>query len=625
MAVIKYRPAIDGLRAVAVLSVFIFHLNNKWMPGGFVGVDVFFAVSGFLITSIIYGECLQHQFSLAKFYQRRIARIFPAFLTVAFATLVTAFFAYIPQDFASCGISFAAAAFSVANLKYMLQGNYFTISPDAYPFLHYWSLSVEEQFYMIFPLAILLLHRFARRALVPILSLFLIISLAASVLLTQSRPVWAFYLLPTRGWELLAGALLAIVSSSVDRNVRARLWDALALAGLAMIFTSVFVIREGAGFPGWIAMLPVLGSILVIGPNSGSNGIVEGLLARPVMVFIGKFSYSLYLWHWPVFSFVDYTWYEASDWQRLSLKVGLSVVAAITCYKLIENPSRKFLNQPTKRALAFTALPIMLAVFAAVGLQIRNTYYLNCTGTSAADGGIVIGAKRTAGSIMLIGDSNGSMYGTALRKLSDDLQYKLTVLSVTGGDTLPSSNGKHDKLWLDSLAAVRNGKPTLVVFVCNWTNKLSTDKSRLRVAIKALSPHTRQIVMMTTPPVGISREAIRNGAKPPFFEDAKLRNKRLEMNRFVESLRSGKVTVLDVESLFHSRDGGIRWKDDKNCFLYQDCEHLSYYGAMLVMPDLRRAIKSKNLIAQPYKAEALEESQRYTQDKQSQMGQWFPV
>src|ERR1039458_2468270 len=146
---VEYRPAIDGLRAVAVLAVFLFHLNRGWLPGGFVGVDIFFVISGYLITSIIFRDCERNRFSFGRFYQRRIARLLPSFFTVALFTIVGASFIYSNQDLASAGATLAAAAASIANLKFMLQGNYFILSPDAQPFLHCWSLSVEEQFYLL--------------------------------------------------------------------------------------------------------------------------------------------------------------------------------------------------------------------------------------------------------------------------------------------------------------------------------------------------------------------------------------------------------------------------------------------------------------------------------------------
>lgn len=160
---IKYRPDIDGLRAIAILSVFFFHLNHEWLPGGFVGVDIFFVISGFLITSILYHGCQTGQFSLSRFYQRRIARIFPAFFTVALATIFGASLIYTPQDFASAGANLFAACLSLANVKYMMQGSYFMISPDAQPFLHYWSLSVEEQFYLLFPIFLFITFRYGHK------------------------------------------------------------------------------------------------------------------------------------------------------------------------------------------------------------------------------------------------------------------------------------------------------------------------------------------------------------------------------------------------------------------------------------------------------------------------------
>ena len=217
---LQYRPSIDGLRAVAVLGVFIFHLKREWLPGGFVGVDIFFVISGFLITSILLRDHQRGSFSFGKFYQRRIARLFPAFFTVALVTLLGAFFIYSAQDLASCGANLVAATLSVANLKYLWQGNYFTMSPDAQPFLHYWSLSVEEQFYLLFPALFLFLCVKAHGYRTVILGALCSVSLFVCIWLTFRKPEWAFYLLPARAWELLAGSILATFSSRLWCEVR---------------------------------------------------------------------------------------------------------------------------------------------------------------------------------------------------------------------------------------------------------------------------------------------------------------------------------------------------------------------------------------------------------------------
>ena len=249
------------MRALAVLSVFVFHLNHAWLPGGFLGVDVFFVISGYLITSIIFKECGDGSFHLTKFYQRRIARIFPAFFAVALATLAGARFIYLPQDLASAGANLAAAALSVTNLKLMFQGNYFAVSPDAQPYLHYWTLSVEEQFYVFFPLLLLLIFKYARRHLVRVLAALAVLSFATAVLIAPWRPVWAFYLLPTRAWELLAGCLLAVTTDPARPAPEARWRNWLTGFGLAVILLSMAFIGERARHPEFWMLLPVAGAV----------------------------------------------------------------------------------------------------------------------------------------------------------------------------------------------------------------------------------------------------------------------------------------------------------------------------------------------------------------------------
>ena len=197
---------------------------------------MFFVISGYLITSLIVKECRDRTFSLKTFYQRRIARIFPAFFTVGLTTVAVAHFLYSAQDLASAGAGLTSAALSVANLKMMFQGNYFEASSDSQPFLHYWSLSVEEQFYMIFPLLLLVVTRHAQKYRFFILSAFALVSFLSCLIVTHWRPAWAFYLLPTRAWELLAGCLLAVFACRDHRAPDTRWVSWVSTAGLAMIF-----------------------------------------------------------------------------------------------------------------------------------------------------------------------------------------------------------------------------------------------------------------------------------------------------------------------------------------------------------------------------------------------------
>jgi peptidoglycan/LPS O-acetylase OafA/YrhL len=592
---IRYRPELDGLRAVAVLAVFVFHLRSGWLRGGFVGVDVFFVISGYLITSILLRDFERNTFSLAKFYQRRIARLFPAFLIVALATLAGAFFIYSAQDLASSGATLTASTLSVANIKFMMQGNYFKIASDAQPFLHDWSLSVEEQFYLLFPATLLFLFLKAKRYRTTLLGILCGVSLVACIAVTHARPTWAFFLLPTRAWELLAGSILA--SWGMHRIASGHKgWQRLSLLGLALIGASFFLIKEGAAFPGYVAVLPVLGTVFVLGPNKGSGGVAEKLLSWGPMVLIGRMSYSLYLWHWPIFSFVDYKLYLASPLVRLGLKVGLSLAATAACFYLIENPGRVFLNQPHRRRMAFAFLGCALLLLVPLGIHIRNANYINATARDVAHGGLVFNRDGRYGAIVLMGDSNGSMYGKMLRQVADEHGFKLTVISAAAENPLPPSTSGHPTLWTDSLAVVKRERPDYLFLVCNWETKLSDDSARLAIAVDELKQYTGCLVLITQPadlPGSATRASMRNGSRPPFWEDPVLHAARTKANAMVKSFAGGNVVVLDIERHFEQADGRIIFADSYGRLYYYDNDHLSGYGADLVKADVVAAITNR--------------------------------
>ena len=588
---IEYRPAIDGLRAIAVLAVILFHLNRKWLPGGFVGVDIFFVISGYLITSIIFRECEHGRFSFARFYQRRIARLLPSFFTMAIATIVAASFIYSQQDLASTGATLAAAAGSVANLKFMLQGNYFVVSPDAQPFLHCWSLSVEEQFYLIFPAVFLLLSLKFRRHRTLILAGLCGSSLTLCIVLTHFNASWAFYLLPTRAWELLAGSILASLDS---KSLRINgLTALLPLAGLFLISLSFLALSEIENFPGYLATLPVAGAACFLLPFETSTGLGEQILSWRPLVLVGRLSYSLYLWHWPVFSLVDYRFYSASPRFRLTLKLFLTIVTTVVCYLLIEKPGRKFLNNANGRGLAFATLILSFAILIPLGLLTRRTDYVSASVRDIANGGLHFNQSAHNGSVILMGDSNASMYGTMMKELASKLGLRLTVISVDGGDPLPLSSGVPSPLWDESIGVVRQQRPDFLVLACLWEDKLGRDKDRLRLAINQLQQSAHHIVLITEPPFlpsDASREGIRNGTRPPFREELQERTLRMEANSYVESLQDRNVTVVNIESLFNDGKGGILFTDNNGRQLYQDSDHLSAVGANLVKPQLIKAI-----------------------------------
>jgi peptidoglycan/LPS O-acetylase OafA/YrhL len=583
---LEYRPAIDGLRAVAVLAVFLFHLHRKWLPGGFVGVDIFFVVSGYLITSIILRDCERNRFSFARFYQRRIARLWAAFFSMALATLVAAAFIYSQQDLASTGATLSAAVASVANLKFMWQGNYFVLSPDAQPFLHCWSLSVEEQFYLLFPAAFLFLYRKADRYRTQILLVLCAASFVFCVVLTYTRPEWAFYLLPARGWELLAGGILATRKTKPKSNFPA----ALQFVGLLLIAVSFFVISENAPFPGYLAGLPVAGTVCFLFPIGVSPGLAERALSWRPLVLIGRMSYSLYLWHWPVFSLVDYKFYSADPFFRSTLKVFISVTATAVCFVFIESPSRGLLNRPDRRRLAFSVIACSLVVLIPLGFFVRKTNYIDADLRDIKKGGLRFNQSAKKGSLMLMGDSNASMYGKMAKDLAKELSLKLSVISAAGGDPLPYSTGQQSPLWVSSSAAVKQERPDFLLLVCQW-NRIRDGQSRIALALKELQPFARFIILVTQPPElppRATRESIRNGSHPPFIEDPEERRGRLEANEWVKSFQRDNVIVADIETLFSTDKGVVQFTDLDGRQLYQDNAHLSAIGANRVKGELRR-------------------------------------
>lgn len=593
----KYRPDIDGLRTIAVLSVFAFHFKNGLLPGGFVGVDIFFIISGYLISSILIEDSKDGKIDLNKFYQRRISRIFPAFFTVALTTLIAAYFIYTAQDFSSAGAALSAAAVSLVNIKFAFQGNYFDVSPDAQPFIHYWSLSVEEQFYIILSISLLILYKFFRKQAFWIMGCAAVLSFASCVILTKINPVWAFYFLPTRAWELLAGGLIACAAAD-GRSVTAPRWA--GAAGLILIAVSFFVIREGAQFPGWIAALPVLGAVAVIMPGSGAPDLARRFLSARPMVAIGKMSYSLYLWHWPVFCLVDYQLYMQSDLARGGLKIGLCVLLTLASYYLIESPARKFLNRPANRTIAYGFFAAMLVLCVPLGLKIRGENYVNARLSAVAEGGRAFPGRPGGASVFLIGDSNGSMYGKLVKDICKDVGCRLNVLSVDAADPLPDLAGAHGRLWLDSMEAIRKARPDYVVFASSWAEKLQGDPGRLALALRELQPHVGHIILINQPPQlpeSASRAAIRAGARPPFREAAKVQGDRRDANASLLGFRSPEVSVLDISSRLETADGAITLTDEGGRLLYQDAKHISARGAerirdvlepMLSVPPPRR-------------------------------------
>lgn len=335
----SYRPDIDGLRSIAVLSVVLHHLSGELLPGGFVGVDIFFVISGFLITAQIYKEIGERSFSIKQFYKRRINRIVPALTTVIFCTLCVGTVLLSPADLVLFAKSALASVLGLSNLFFWREyGNYFASNSAEAPLLHTWSLGVEEQFYLIWPLLLVLIAKLFHRRILLVTAILLMGTFAASEAGTRIAISASYYLLPTRFFELLAGGFLALMGTRYQPRTTLQS-GASFTTGLALILGSLIYIDRNSTFPGINALWPCLGSALLIWSGQHKCRLHKVLTNRP-MVFIGLISYSLYLWHWPLIAYLNYLGVPINLVSGTGVMAGALLLAWLS-WRFVEMPARR--------------------------------------------------------------------------------------------------------------------------------------------------------------------------------------------------------------------------------------------------------------------------------------------
>lgn len=459
---LKYRADIDGLRAVAVLAVVIYHFNREWLPGGFIGVDIFFVISGFLITGIIDKEMQRGEFSFVNFYIRRARRILPAALTTILLTLLVGYALLLPQDLRALAESAVAASASLANLYFwlFLDTSYFAPSSDSVSLLHMWSLGVEEQFYLIWPAVLLLLQRQGNRLflLASILTLALLSFILGEYWLSRS-PGFAYYMLPARAGELLAGSLLFILNGLHQRGFSQRTAEFIATSGTALLAWSLLGIREDDGFPGLIAIIPAVGTVLIIAAGQQAQTSVGRLLAYRPMVRLGLMSFSLYLWHWPVLAFYRYILGEP-DLSGGLLCVAIIAILTVFSYYCIERPFRYPRQTVVHKAVMVVVPGVLIALVALVisvdgilpGLHSKKIeqhldatkpayeFEFNCQ-MAKFDPGVlkdsrcILGPRQQKPKILIIGDSNAAHYVGYLKVIAE--ARAVTMQNLTHSACVP--------------------------------------------------------------------------------------------------------------------------------------------------------------------------------------------
>lgn len=372
---LKYRPDIDGLRALAVLPVVLFHSGVTSISGGFFGVDVFFVISGFLITKIIISDIDSGIFSFVSFYERRIRRIIPLLLFVILSTSVASLFLMLPYDLKNYGQSVVASLLSANNILLYLTSGYWSASAEFKPLYHTWSLAIEEQYYFIFPIIIFLIYKTSKntktaRAIVYYLLLAIFVSGPfISSFTSNINHEFSFLLIFTRAWELSAGAIIAI--NGLFSPLRKFKFS--GLAGMLLIILSYALDSDAFTHPGYVTLLPVIGAMLIIGANDESSVSYKILSFKP-FVFIGVISYGVYLWHQPILSFVRLSSYAQPSWYVLLAFGLLSIPIAYASYLMIEKPFRR--NSIINNKTFYLSTSVLFSLLLAFGLVLNKTYGL---------------------------------------------------------------------------------------------------------------------------------------------------------------------------------------------------------------------------------------------------------
>lgn len=371
---IRYRPEVDGLRAIAVVAVLIYHAGfvvsgHSLLTGGYLGVDIFFVISGYLITSILVRDLDSGQYSIIRFYERRARRILPALVFILAACMPAAWFLLMPGQLEEFGESLAATFLFASNIYFMFGESYAAEASDFKPLLHTWSLSLEEQFYVLFPILLALCWKIRKQAVAPLMLLTAGVSLAVAQWSSAHHPDAGFYLLHTRAWELLAGSILAVHESRSPPSSRP--WHGpVAGLGLVAVLVSICVLNEQTAHPGLATLPTVAGTVALIHCARGDNWITR-LLASRAMVGIGLVSYSLYLWHQPLLAFARiHHVYALDNWQKAAI-LALSLVLSWLTWKFVETPfrNRKGVSTPTIWKLSAASTLVMILVGIALHVQ----------------------------------------------------------------------------------------------------------------------------------------------------------------------------------------------------------------------------------------------------------------
>lgn len=424
-----YRREVDGLRAIALIPVMLFHAGLETFSGGFVGVDVFFVISGYLITTIIWSELDQDKFSIVNFYERRVRRILPALFLVLLVSLLFAWLISPAREFKDYSQSLAAVACFSSNILFWYESGYFDAASELKPLLHTWSLALEEQYYFFFPLLLLLFRRLHRGLLLGLLGVLFVSSFALSQWAVVAKPATAFYLLPTRSWELLVGAFAAFFLFHKKRwQLPGPAREALGWLGVSLILYAVFTFSKATAFPGLNALAPTIGAVLII-LFSNQETTVGRFVGNQAFVAIGLISYSTYLWHQPLFALARQYGVGSQDQAVFLALAVLSLLLGFFSWKFVESPFRSRDRISRSRVFQFAAFGTFF--FAGIGVygHVSNGFPQPATTASRK------AEKLSNANFIVLGDSHGGHLIPGLRSVTSG-----TVEDLTSNGCVPFRN-----------------------------------------------------------------------------------------------------------------------------------------------------------------------------------------
>lgn len=643
-------PAIDALRALAVLPVILFHLRPAWLPGGFLGVDVFFVISGFLITGIILRELSAGEFSFRNFYARRIRRILPALFLMLAVVSVLWFWRH-PLDFGDVSQLTRGVVLLKANLQIEgMVGDYWGAAAQAQPLLHTWSLAVEEQYYLVFPLFLWAVFRLsAGRCSAWPLALVGFGSLAAFLYMGVHAAETAFYSTFTRGWELLAGSVAA-VSQWRRREVgpdAARADDRSGVVGLILVAAAYLLPAWVGGARQWGPLLAVAGAVLFLG---GLRGHVAGYawLCRPPLLFIGTISYSLYLWHWPVVVFFGLTYMAAADSPAsIAWQAGLIFAAGFLSHRYVEESTRRW------RFTTWAMLLAAVALFAGVrqagkwqeatarrlygelglrssvdprspvadplvggfaGMTMRGGLHVDgglaaigekyaaikIVEPSAAEGRRLVGGEPgSADEVLVWGDSHAMVLAPTIDALARRANIRATFHIKDGVDPLVRGGGKDAARQAKGLELLAR-QPRLCLFAMRYDGRRFED---YEASLAEILRHTRLVVVQQPPVLAIPDICtvnyfahLRDQQGVPLAERRVADRGRAARRLFEDKLLAKfgdhpGFTFLRTEARLTTPQGDVRWWDGVSRLHYIDDDHLSEFGCELLAPLLEQALK----------------------------------